>query len=118
LPFKVGSLRVGYGEAGLIAKSNDMAGKFKHNQCLPFAIDLHSRFKAAGIPSKVIAYSWASGFNSGSHAVVFYEDDGRVYAMDNLSWVPKWIGEKDIFKAAEQFNEGSGIVIGAGIIRE
>ena len=97
--FRVGSIRVGDTAPRRIAKEMSIRGKGIEGQCLPFAVSLHRRFKAAGIPSKVIGYGWKALAgplgdrkpHTGSHAVVAYQDDGRTYVMDNQSWQPMWV---------------------------
>ena len=80
--------------------------------------------QAAGIPSRMIVYSYetfatplASAVTTqpddlagnqplvaGSHIVVAYEDRGRTYIMDNESWTPKWIHEASPAKMAQQMS--------------
>lgn len=119
-PFRVGNVRIGNTPARKIAKSTDIPGKGVDGQCLPFANALHARFKAAGIPSKVLAFRYEAllstpmGVNSepdyrvpkpfgGAHAAVAYNDDGRTYLMDNLSWNPKWVSGDSDKGLAQQF---------------
>lgn len=118
LPFKVGQIRVGYGKVGMIAKSNDVIGKYEMNQCLPFAKDLHQRFKEAGVNSAIVAYFWQAGFHIGGHAIVLYEDEGRIYGMDNMTWRPRWLKTGKLQDMVEQFHEADGIVITSYIYKK
>jgi hypothetical protein len=123
-PFRVGNIRVGYSAAGHIAMDCSLPGKCERGQCLTFALALHEKFAAAGIPSKVIAYGYealsaptagvevsqparvnADGSNlTGAHAVVAYNDDGRIYMMDNQSWRPTWVHDAGAMAMAQQFS--------------
>jgi hypothetical protein len=122
-PICVGSIRVGDTPALRIAKEAAVRGKFVEGQCLPFARELHARFRAAGIPSKVITFNYETlcrpraifgehravapinerGGITGAHAVVAYEDQGRTYIMDNQSWQPKWVHNDSPTGMARQF---------------
>jgi hypothetical protein len=128
-PFRVGSIRVGYSAAGHIAKDMSIPGKGVSGECLPFALALQQKFEAAGIPSKIIAYSYEAmsparfidrsqptpaigraDSYSGAHAIVEYNDDGRIYIMDNQSWSPTWVHEASNAGLAQQFG-GTNISI-------
>jgi hypothetical protein len=118
-----GGVRIGDTPARRIAKDSAIPGKYVENQCLPFANALHAKFQAAGIPSKVISFSYETlptpreiifeprpfpsvndrGGLAGAHAVVVYEDLGRTYVMDNQSWQPKWIHDGSPTEMAQQF---------------
>jgi hypothetical protein len=91
---------------------------------MPFAIALHKKFEAAGIPSRVVVYGYESGgvpipnaggeisaqpvlgegAGRGSHAVVIYDDSGRTYVMDNQSWTPQWVRNATPMQMAQQFS--------------
>lgn len=120
-PFRVGDIRVGNTPARKIAKDMSIPGKGVDGQCLPFAVALHHRFQAAGIPSKVIvfnydslgttpgAFSGAGNFGvskpvGGAHAMVAYNDEGRTYLMDNQSWMPTWVHGDSVAGFAQQFS--------------
>lgn len=90
-------LRLGNTRARAIAMDPNIPGKGTYGQCLPFALALHERLAAAGIPSKVVGYRYEDlqgtknvGLNRG-HAVVSYNDQGRTYLMDNQSPTPVWV---------------------------
>ena len=122
-PICDGNIRIGDTPAGRIAKETTVRGKYVDGQCLPFAKELHARFRAAGIPSKVITFNYETlsrsraifgehravapinerGGITGAHAVVAYEDQGRTYIMDNQSWQPKWIHSDSPSGMARQF---------------
>lgn len=114
-------IRIGNTPARAIAKDMSIPGKGVDGQCLPFALALHERFQAAGIASKVIVYRYnaLSTFASegihkteaGAHAVVAYDDRGRVYVMDNQSWLPTWVKAGTIKELAEQFS-GMNVQVG------
>jgi hypothetical protein len=112
-------IRIGDTPAARIAKDSHIPGKGVAGQCLPYAVALHKKLEAAGIPSRVIVYGYeASGAagsaaesapsspaaNRGAHAVVSYDDGGRTYIMDNQSWAPKWIHDAEPVKMAQQFS--------------
>lgn len=118
---QAGGLRIGNTPARKIAKDTSIPGKGVDGQCLPYALALHKRFQAAGIESKVIVYRYealntASGaFNGsaaysnsrsqgGAHAAVAYNDDGRIYLIDNQSWMPKWVANDSNKGWAQQFS--------------
>jgi hypothetical protein len=136
-PFCAGAIRIGDTPARRIAKETTLQGKFVEGQCLPFALALHARFLAAGIPSKVISYNYLTlpapreifgehraiapinerGGITGAHAVVAYEDEGRTYVMDNQSWQPKWIHDDSPDGMAQQFSGMDAIVAKAQVVR-
>jgi len=113
-----------------------LQGKYAEGQCLPFALALHARFRAAGIPSKVITFRYETlsrpreifgafrafapinerGGITGSHAVVAYEDEGRTYIMDNQSWQPKWIHSDSPYGMARQFSGMNALVAKARVV--
>jgi transglutaminase-like putative cysteine protease len=97
------ALRIGYGPAGRIAKS-EQPGKGTPGKCLPYAEALQASFKAAGIPARVVTYTYetARGEERG-HAFVVYEDNGRVYAMDNESFAPRWLASGEVAKYPAQY---------------
>jgi len=86
------NIRIGNTKASKIAKSKTIIGKFKRNMCLPFAEELHHRFKLAGIKSRVVMLSNEDDGDprtAPGHAVVVYDDEGRTYAIDNETMSPK-----------------------------
>jgi hypothetical protein len=134
--FRVGDIRVGDTPARRIAKETSLPGKNVDGQCLPFAVALHARFQAAGIPSKVISFNYETlpaareifgelraiapvnerGGITGVHAVVAYEDQGRTYVMDNQSWQPKWIHDASAIGIAQQFGGMDTLVAKARVV--
>lgn len=103
-------IRIGNTPASRIAKAADVPGKGVYGKCLPFALALHQKFQAAGIPSRVIAYRYekaasasANSVESG-HAIVAYEDGGRTYVIDNQSWAPQWVYNGSPAELARQFS--------------
>jgi len=130
-PIYAGGIRIGDTPARRIAKDSTVPGKNVEGQCLPFANALHAKFQAAGIPSQVVSFQYETlaapreilgeqravapinerGGLTGAHAVVIYEDDGRIYVMDNQSWQPKWIHEASTIDMARQF-AGMDIAVG------
>jgi hypothetical protein len=107
-----GKIRIGDTPARRIAKDRSLPGKGVEGQCLPFAVALHQKFKAAGIPSKVITYGYQSlktpissrQPTNGAHAVVAYNDEGRTYVMDNQSWAPTWVHDGSAVAMTQQFS--------------
>jgi len=127
-----GSLRIGNTPARRIAKDMSLPGKGIDGQCLPFAQALHRRFRSAGIPSKVIVFRYESlgrmpslfsnnaayGLprpQSGAHAIVAYDDGGRIYVTDNQTWMPQWVHGGDADQLARQFSGMHHRVTGAHI---
>jgi hypothetical protein len=135
-PFCIGEIRVGDTPARAIAKETTLRGKYMDGQCLPFALALHARFRAAGIPSKVITFRYQTlpvpraifgehrafapinerGGITGAHAVVAYEDQGRMYVMDNQSWQPKWVHNDSPQGMARQFSGMDTLVARARVV--
>lgn len=132
-PFRVGDIRVGHTPARKIAKDPNIPGKGVDGQCLPFAMSLHKRFQAAGIPSKVIVYRYeslgtlpgafsgsaaygASRARTGAHAAVAYNDDGRTYLMDNQAWMPQWVANNGAMGLAQQFSGMDIAVLDARVL--
>jgi hypothetical protein len=78
-----------------IAKAQDIAGKFENGSCNTFAKDLFRRYERAGKEAYHIVYHWEKmeqNGTSGSHALIVFKDErGRFYAMDNLTWKPVWL---------------------------
>jgi hypothetical protein len=131
--YRIGHFRIGSTPAARIAKDPQIPGKGSYGKCLPFALALNKKFKAAGIPSQVIAYSYrtlavpvdlTSGERSATrgarpgtvaaHAIVAYKDDGRTYIMDNQSWMPTWVHGGPPARLARQF---SGMDVGVMMAR-
>jgi hypothetical protein len=117
--FRNADIRIGDTPAARLAKDVHITGKGVPGQCLPFAMALHKKLEAAGIPSRVIVYgyetsavpgmSFAGGMsaempNRGAHAVVAYDDGGRTYVMDNQSWIPQWVHTAAPLQTAQQFS--------------
>jgi hypothetical protein len=118
---EAGGLRIGSTPARKIAKDLSIPGKGVDGQCLPYALALHKRFQAAGIASKVIVYRYeayntapgtfsgsaaygSSATKGGAHAAVAYNDGGRIYLIDNQSWMPKWVSNDSTKGWAQQFS--------------
>jgi len=108
--FEFAGLRIGDTPARAIAREHAVKGKNVQGQCLPYALDLVKKLRAAGVPAQVIGYSYGDTF-AGSrdwgtfrgHAVVMYEDGGRTYVMDNQSWTPSWVSKAADKRMATQF---------------
>jgi hypothetical protein len=82
-------------DAVRIAKAQDIAGKFQNGACNDFAKDLFRRYERAGKEAYHIVYHWEKmeqNGTAGNHALIVFKDErGRFYAMDNLTWKPVWI---------------------------
>jgi len=123
MPIHAGGIRIGDTPARRIAKDASIPGKHVAGQCLPFANALHTKFQAAGISSEVVSFQYdaprelSGGGFTGAHAVVIYQDDGRIYVMDNQSCQPKWIHEASTIDMARQF-AGKDLVVGAARVLE
>jgi hypothetical protein len=92
----VGSWNAALAEDALqIAKSKDIAGKFQQGACDDFARDLFNRYERAGKEAYHVVYRWEKmdlQNENGKHALIVFKDEsGRFYAMDNLTWKPVWI---------------------------
>jgi hypothetical protein len=78
-----------------IAKSKDVTGKFQQGACDDFARDLFTRYEQAGKEAYHIVYRWEKmdrESQNGKHALIVFKDEsGRFYAMDNLTWKPVWL---------------------------
>lgn len=107
-------IRIGNTPARKIAKDMSIPGKGVDGQCLVFAQALHRKFQAAGIQSRIVTFGYESlgtiggAFTNtrnqgGAHAVVAYNDGGRIYLMDNQSWMPTWVKAADAAGLAQQF---------------
>jgi len=123
-PCMAGGIRIGDTPAARIAKDSSIPGKGKEGQCLPFATALQKKLEAAGIAARVVVYGYEAGgvpatdaagdvaaqpafgtaAGRGSHAVVMYDDGGRIYAMDNQSWTPQWVHNAAPVQMAQQFS--------------
>jgi len=73
--------------------AEDMPGKYVKGGCLPFARELYGRLNRNGTEVHLITYAWNNGFgDSGVHAFVVYRDDeGRYWGMDNERRQPLWV---------------------------
>jgi hypothetical protein len=82
-------------DAVRMAKSQDITGKFQNGACNAFAKDLFQRYERAGKEAYHIVYHWEKmeqNGTSGNHALIVFKDEkGRFYAMDNLTWKPVWL---------------------------
>ena len=112
------SLRVGTTPARTIAKA-PAVGKGVPGKCLEFAQDKQAQFQQAGIRSKIVVYHATplatprAVFDESidrklpdatAHAAVIYDDNGRSYMLDNMSWMPTWVSSDEPLKAAQQFS--------------
>jgi hypothetical protein len=82
-------------DAVWIARAQDIPGKFERGACNIFAKDLFRRYEQAGKEAYYIVYHWEKmeqNITSGNHALIVFKDErGRFYAMDNLTWKPVWL---------------------------
>mgnify|MGYP001599851636 CR=1 FL=1 len=115
LPFKGSDYSKG---AKSIAQSQDLVGKFEMYQCYPFAKDLHTRLKEAGVVSRLVVYYWRSGLKVRGHAIVLYVDNGKIYGMDNLTYTPRIFKNGKVLDLARQFDEGASTVFFATVIKD
>jgi hypothetical protein len=114
-----GTVRMGDSLAGRIAKDSHIPGKGVPGQCAVFAEALQAEFHTVGIPAEVIVYGYspsavpdaecggmAAGSSGigGAHAVVAYQDAGRIYVMDNQSWAPQWVRDGSTVQVAQRFS--------------
>ena len=126
-PLHAIDIRIGDTTATRIAKDTTVPGKGVMGQCLPYAHALYARFCAAGINSKILIYRY-HGFSApatggtrcaaGSHAVVAFEDRGRIYIADNQSWLPKWVQKASPATMAQQFSGRNLSVASAHVVRD
>lgn len=75
------------------AMADDLPGKHIKGSCLPFARELYARLNRAGVEVHLITYAWRkNAVESGIHAFVVYRDeDGRYWGMDNERNRPLWV---------------------------
>ncbi|PAW76609.1 MAG: hypothetical protein B9S32_14620 [Verrucomicrobia bacterium Tous-C9LFEB] len=75
------------------AVAEDLPGKYVKGGCLPFARELYIRLNRAGGEVHLITYAWRkSADEAGIHAFVVYRDeDGRYWGMDNERYRPLWM---------------------------
>jgi hypothetical protein len=82
-------------DAYWMAKAHNIAGKFKIGSCNMFAKDLFRRYEKADKEAYYIVYHWEKmqqNSGSGYHATIVFKDErGRFYAMDNLTHNPVWL---------------------------
>jgi hypothetical protein len=78
-----------------IAKAKDISGKMQNGACAPFAQELFNRFDQAGLEAYYIVYDWKNldlQKDTGAHALIVFRDErGRYYGMDNMTWKPVWL---------------------------
>lgn len=127
-----GGVRIGDTPARRIAKDRSIPGKGDPGKCLPYAMELKKRLSAAGVPAKVVTFSYnstqrsaagpasATGLSAGkasdgAHAVVVYDDGGRTYVADNQSWQPKWVPNGSAAELAQSFT-GPDVYVRSGAI--
>ena len=86
-PLMALDIRIGDTPARRIAKDRTLPGKGVIGECLTFAKALHKKFQAAGIPSKIVTFSYDTinfrrdaAKGTPAHAVVVYDDGGRTYS--------------------------------------
>ena len=115
--------RFQFNKADQIARDRTVPGKGTPEECMSYAQALHQKFKARGIPSKVLVYDyewahpsqaplsltsyWKSPLQTqthGRHAVVLYESAGRLYVTDNQRWRPKWVAGGSPETIAQDFS--------------
>lgn len=118
-------IRIGDTLAKRIAKDMTVSGKGVIGQCLPYAQALHARFCSVGIRSKILIFNYQNLSSpatngarcaAGAHAVVAFEDGGRIYIADNQSWLPVWIQEAAPASMAQQFSGKDLRVVSARVM--
>jgi hypothetical protein len=75
------------------AISTDVKGKGGWFTCLNYSKDLHTRMVEKGHEAHFIIYEWKDANRTiGRHAFVVYKDEqGRYYGMDNRLKQPMWL---------------------------
>jgi len=124
--FELWGLRVGDTPARAIARQNAVKGKNVQGQCLPYALNLVEKLRAAGISAHVLGYCYGETTggardwgNMRGHAVVVYQDGGRTYLMDNQSWMPRWVEQaNDNHHLAVQFEGMNSQIVTAWQVKE
>jgi hypothetical protein len=75
-----------------IATARDIPGKYVSGACAPFAENLYQRILSAGGEAHLVVFDWQCGSGTGTHAFVVYRDQqGRYWGMDNLQSHPIWL---------------------------
>lgn len=97
------------------AVAEDLPGKYAKGACLPFAKELYARFSRSGIEAHLIAYAWNDRMGeSGLHAFVVYRDEeGRYWGMDNLRHQPLWLGGNTVLDWSQSFSPYTTVTVRA-----
>lgn len=119
-----GEIRIGDTPARRIAKDRTIPGKGVPGECLTYAKALHAKFQAAGVPSKVVTFGYATtgltrtdAKGARAHAVVVYDDNGRTYVADNQTWLPTWVANGPALEVAQRFAGLDAYVTNARVAR-
>lgn len=93
--------------------AEDMPGKYVKGGCMPFARELYGRLNRNGTEVHLITYAWNNGFGGfGVHAFVVYRDDeGRYWGMDNERRQPLWVTGKTPRAWCQAFSPATSIAI-------
>lgn len=84
-----------------LAKDRSLPGKNHPGECAVYADALFAKMNAAGVEAYRVSFDWSDYLSSpsadqGAHAMVVYKDNrGRFYGVDNMSWKPVWLKGKN-----------------------
>lgn len=89
----------------IIAQQDDLVGRGKPDACVPFAFDLSSRFLFTRTGASVLVFDWIIPEGKrGRHAMVVFRDNaGRLWGVDNLRQKPMWLAGEDPKSWTSQF---------------
>jgi hypothetical protein len=91
-----------------LAKAKTVAGKGVTGACKEFAEDLFGRMNQAGVEAYLVRFQWEAGFEVGRHVIVVFRDEkGGLYGMDNESSSPRKMKGVLPRDWAKQFARGS-----------
>lgn len=95
-----------------LAESRNIEGKGIYGECLPFAQSLNQKLQENGIESYFIEYSYETKSGEcGAHAIVVFKDEkGQLWGIDNLSKAKRVYGNNSE-EWVKSFYSGYKIVI-------
>ena len=94
-----------------MALSLDLPGKGGWTTCYTFAKTLQGRFLQSGKECHLVIYDWTDSLHySSRHAFVVYRDEqGRYWGMDNRSAKPRWMAGKNAVEWATFWDQDKTI---------
>lgn len=90
-----------------VAMSFKISGKGKQGHCYAYAGDLYNRIAELGVETYMITYDWEKSGRRGRHSMVVYSDNkGRYWGMDNMSRRPAWLEGASLEAWVTSFEKG------------